>query len=117
MNTPEDLLIDIGIDRLGFCGCGNPVRALEVVCLVLRILKIFHEGENINNCWKALDELPRQHPVAFMNILLYMLDDKGFTEHGGGVYGSWLQPSGEDLLNELTEAIEGLKPNPQGDNP
>ena len=38
---------------------------------------------------------------AMLLFILYYLDEKGLIEHGSSVYGSWLSPTGYDLLSDI----------------
>ncbi len=83
---------------LGFCGCGNPDSAMVFVRDILRLLeerKGF--GEEIKK------ELPSDGIYYFV---LYMLDNKGLTDHGGSIGGSWLSDKGKEVLADIEWCIE-----------
>ena len=88
-------------DYLGFCGCGNPDAAMKLLRDVLRLLK---EQKWYSEDIKAL--LPSE---GLNYLVLYMLDDKGFTEHGTSVNCSWLTDRGEELLRDLEWCLENEK--------
>jgi hypothetical protein len=105
-------IYDFYFRNMQFCGCGNPESALISIRDVLRIMKDRSEaaGDNHgifgNSAWdtqqKRLKE--RFHCGEFLLFLMYSLDAWGLTEHGGSVYGAWLEPEGERLL-EMLERI------------
>lgn len=73
-------------DELGWCACGNPEM---VESAMLEYLEAVSE---------------RRSPVGMsreMLIMAYIADDLGWTEHGGGVYGAWLDSDGIEALQIL----------------
>ena len=67
----------------GFCGCGNVFGEL------LKILDI-------------LDKLDHREKIDMKDqIYLYILDEKGFTEHGFSIFGSYLTDKGFALKKIL----------------
>lgn len=83
----------------GFCTCGNPDYEIERIIHVLEILK--------NRTDEAYAELCEESNGY--QIYLYLLDERGFTEHGFSIYGSWLTPKGEALYVALKYELEMLK--------
>ena len=75
----------------GFCSCGNPDYEIERVEHVLEMLK--------NRTDEVQSELCDESNGY--QIYLYLLDEKGFTEHGTSIYGSWLTEKGDALYAAL----------------
>ncbi|TJW14334.1 MAG: hypothetical protein E5W82_10165 [Mesorhizobium sp.] len=84
LDTPERRVSYFWFEVAKFCACGNPASLLEEVRDALAAMKI-----------QPID------PDAHELLMLYWLDNVKLTEHGGGIYGSWLSPAGEDLLRDL----------------
>lgn len=112
MGLPE--IHDWVFSELGFCGCGDPVGALEFLkSVLLSIRKRSHENREIEESdvdsmerWSrnsaALNELiGMERAPAMAWFYLYMLSDKDLLEHGGNCSGSWLTEKGEQVLDAL----------------
>lgn len=89
--TWEDRSSYLQIEILGLCGCGNPDAVMKYIYDILK------------RCTKWAEEDYSNTAVAF---LLYWADNKGFTEHGTSIYGSWLLPKGEELLKDIEWCLE-----------
>ena len=101
------------ISNLGWCGCGNPEAALDLLRDVLTILAMrserphpWHAYLPRRACWEAswplLDEmLDRGESPGLYWSYFYWLDDKGLTDHGGNASGCWLTDDGKALLEVL----------------
>ena len=108
--TAEDF-IQTGI--LGFCGCGNPEVSLDIVRRALKIIKNHWDNiksepdQNGEQCWSEYEFTQK---LAFYSdemwlFIMYYLDSKELTEHGGSVNGAWLTQKGYDLLEDLDELL------------
>lgn len=87
----------------GFCGCGDPDAAMELLRDVLRLLK-GHE-------WYS-EKMKALLPSEGLNYLvLYMLNNNGLTEHGTSVNCSWLTDKGEEILKDIEWCLAN-----EGDN-
>lgn len=104
------------LTNLGFCGCGDPEGVLKWVLEGVDRSIGFppdHLAWEEKRMWvdtklHLCDEFFGGHD-AYM-FFLYWLDDKGLTEHGSSVCGSWLTQYGEEMTNELIPmAIEKLE--------
>ena len=87
--------------QFSFCGCGCPEKAL------LFMRDVFHTLDTKGGSTKEWEErFKRQNefwksiPDGLMYIIWYLLDDKGFTEHGGSVPG-WLTDKGLTMMHDL----------------
>ena len=97
-------------EKLHWCGCGQPEKAKKVIKDFLSILNIVSDEWKLPS--KEQDELYRLRREAFKNrfgveyiydneLLLcfaYAMDAAGFTEHGGGIGGAWIDTEGEMFL-------------------
>lgn len=82
-------------DRVfGWCGCGQPVDALQ---WVYEQLKPF---DNEDGLWRPSEEYKAAHSDGELNFFWYWLDNLEFTEHGGCVPG-WLTFEGKRVLAAL----------------
>lgn len=106
----EHYLYDIK-DGLNICGCGTPWDTAKIIYKVLKIQSKRNDWDNkiadINKLF-ANDFTKEQERNIYgvYQFILYILDNKGFLEHGGGIGGAWLTQWGEDLLYVLEYCIE-----------
>jgi len=75
----------------GFCGCGNPSDMFMFIRDNLDRLKRKDWGE--------------YEDKAYM-MFVYWADSKGFIDHGTTIRCSWLDDTGEELLNDMNWCIE-----------
>lgn len=96
------LLLKVWRKDFGFCACGDPEGTMRFIGQVLAEKREIYAAEGSDqSLWDGLRKLlPYEDPKSL--IVEHLLDSKGFTEHGGGVGGSWLTGDGMELL----EAIE-----------
>jgi len=94
---------DLIYTELGFCGCGLPEQALKLVKLLLTILDYSYGKEEKNFTWDQKDRwLKKLLPYdGIYYLVLYYLDSKGYTDHGSGIGGCWLNPKGKEFLTLL----------------
>ena len=105
----EELLIEPLMDyfmyeKLGLCGCGSPEDSYEAIRRYLHVRKDAHDDtlpyNEIHDRYMSdlhincSDELQ----YGILQFLMYILDSRGFTEHGGSIGGCWLTESGEMLM-------------------
>lgn len=74
----------------GFCSCGDPYTAFKQVVKVL-------ESMEKRTTYEMKNE--------FM-FIFYWLDEKEYSEHGIGIFGSWLTEKGEELLKDMRWCVE-----------
>ena len=77
---------------LGLCGCGSPD---EVHQMLIDVLKCIDTGKRLD----AVVELIKQKPDIVAEFIGHFLEDKGMTEHGSSVYGSWLSERGKQFID------------------
>lgn len=98
-------LEDFYFRTLKFCGCGNPEDELLLMEKVLGIIDVrSEENRGSGKTWDARTaELKAVFSgnEDFMRHYLYWLDALGLTEHGGSIYGSWLDSDGYVALELL----------------
>lgn len=106
---------DITFNKLGICGCGDPVSVLEFVRIALDLLKrrstTTGDSTSAGDAnWRTVSEDIESHfsrgqdgdsPLYW--IAWYFIDRAGLIEHGGSVPGSWLTPLGWAYLDYLNE--------------
>lgn len=94
-------------DGLGFCGCGDPEGALD---LLRSVLAAIQKRSDNNDCDDHTMDDYRRDSAEIDNLIgmndrralaftyLYWLDELGLTEHGSNITGSWLTDKGRDIL-------------------
>lgn len=92
--VPESLAYQTTTDVIlqgvfGFCGCGSPKDSLKKI-------------------YDGLMYIKKQVPAEVDDILLYVFDKEGLTEHGVSVWGSWLSDYGKQVLRFMEEYEEEL---------
>ena len=118
-NNREKVISDIKDEfqnLLGICGCGNPELVLKGIYDLLIIIRDKSEftnnglsKEETNKAYEKYQELigigdNRKVNWTYLAIL-YLLDNKEFTEHGTGIYGCWINKLGEYYLKIFSDQI------------
>lgn len=97
-------------EKLGICGCGSPEDTLLVIRDLLDIIYEYSQLEfsenNYEEKWHKLNSLSgtllnTNKWNGILQFILYILDDRGFLEHGGSIGGAWLSAEGIMLRNLL----------------
>lgn len=109
----NDVVNEFQVERLNFCGCGNPLGNLEWILEGMNLVdermkpspKPWGSPEN-RAWWEAIDakELAHFGNERARDFFWYWLDDQEFTEHGGSIPG-WLTQKGVKFRDELASAI------------
>ena len=116
-NNREKVISDIKDEfgnLLGICGCGNPELVLEGIYNLLILIReksrVTNNGlseEETNKAEEKYEELigiGNDRKVNWLYLaILYLLDDKGFTDHGTGIYGCWITKLGEYYLKIFSD--------------
>ena len=116
-NNREKVISDIKEEfafLLGICGCGNPELVLEGIYDLLVLIRdkssVTNNGlseEETNKAEEKYEELigiGDNRKVNWLYLaILYLLDDKGFTDHGTGIYGCWIDKLGEYYLKIFSD--------------
>ena len=91
----------------GFCGCGNPTSVIHYISNTLQHIADLQDlvwtDKLTYHDWRA-DEILIHGSAGAATFIYYVLDKKGFTEHGCSVPG-WLTDAGKELLSDLKEII------------
>ena len=89
---------------LGFCACGSPQMILNGV--ILPLLEAYCDGpyENFDRNYGKNTGLSE----AMVEFFLHYLDERGLTNHGSSVWGSWLEESGR-LWREVLRRTEEIE--------
>lgn len=84
----------LGPDSIPNCGCGEPDSTLFKVLDALNLCAL--EGTEARKTFTqekfGVDYVSDD---GLVQLLFYVLDDKGFIQHGGGVGYSWLTDAGK----------------------
>lgn len=112
----EECLKFFTYEQLGICGCGRPEDTINVIKDLLNILDKYEKirddktvdfHQTYEDKWKDLNSLCGVHIKdndnydGMLQFMMYVLDDKGFLEHGSGISGAWLSNEGKMLLYVL----------------
>lgn len=84
-------------DGLGFCGCGSPEDAYELVRDLLALAPFYQGWETGRANHVKVRELLGGSDGVFY-LVLYMLDRAALIEHGSGIGGAWLSTKGKHYL-------------------
>jgi len=89
---------------LGMCGCGNPKEAYNFLRKAIALFdrRGYHDNPPTKEWISAEDALAKlitSDPETAAHAMLHLLDNTGVMEYGGSIGGSWLTPSGEDIVD------------------
>ena len=96
-------------EELGLCGCGDPESTYEIIRRYLNIRNEFITSQisyqDVVDRYKndLLVDYNNDIQYGLLQFMMYILDDKEFTTHGGGIGGCWLTKKGQRLLTVLNE--------------
>lgn len=85
---------DFIFSDIGMCGCASPDDVLDM-------LEAFLERKQDYMSYDDQVAFAKEHSEELMLFMQYILDNKGFTEHGTSVYGAWLTDKGKRFLELL----------------
>ncbi|HJY22908.1 MAG TPA: hypothetical protein VJ279_08495 [Hanamia sp.] len=108
----KDLETDLIVNKLKFCGCGDPASVLELLFNFIQLSQLHRtqkpaaiQGKEWGDYCKKQREEKKQliinHPEAIEWLIYYVLDEKDIFTHGGNVSGGWLDDY--EFFNLLTE--------------
>jgi len=102
----EDVIKFFYYEVLGCCGCGDPGSTLDVIRQTLWIQSKYRRwGEKEVAYESSLDLiLTKPEHYGAVQFVLYILDDKGFIDHGSCITSAWLTQLGEMFLYALDYA-------------
>lgn len=83
-------------ELFGFCGCYQPEEGFK---LVREVMNAINDTTNDRNCMSSYDMRNGSVEKVF---IMYWLDEREITEHGGSIPG-WLTPYGKELLHVMNE--------------
>jgi hypothetical protein len=125
--SDEDMLTEECVkfflyEQLDICGCGSPWDTAKVIRDFLTILnkyeiinrenkdsKNFDHRKLYDEKWLEINSLCGIHITendnyyGLIQFLMYVLDTKGFLEHGSGIGGAWMTDEGRMLLYVLSK--------------
>lgn len=88
-------------EEIGFCGCGNPEDALD---LVRESLVLMSSDKDTGDPWGKLHSLLlRDEQQGLFHMFLYGLERADLIEHGSSIACSWTTPKGDLFLQFLLE--------------
>ena len=104
----EDCLKEFHYEDLGLCGCGCSEETYEVIRKILNIQSSNAKWEIKQQQFSELcnADMDNANYSGLIQFVLYVLDDKGFLEHGSSISSAWLTEKGKiylDLLNMWNE--------------
>lgn len=81
---------------LGLCGCGTDDVEKWAVCVLEALAKPMEDGHR-----DAVKDAILSDQDSVYEFVLHMFDKLRLTEHGGNVFGSWIDLKGEEALGLL----------------
>lgn len=106
-NNREKVISDIKdefVHLLGICGCGNPELVLEGIYNLLILIRDKSRSTKAEEKYEELIGIGDDRKVNWLYLaILYLLDDKGFTDHGTGIYGCWIDKLGKYYLKIFSD--------------
>lgn len=97
------------LEKLDWCGCGDPSIAKHCIRDYLKIIKMSNDIRDPSDAYEVKEALMADRfgcKTIYDNELLlclaYALDAAGFTDHGSSIGGAWITKEGEMFLNILT---------------
>lgn len=106
-NNREKVISDIKEEfthLLGICGCGNPELVLEGIYNLLILIRDKSKVTKAEEKYEELIGIGDDRKVNWLYLaILYLLDDKGFTDHGTGIYGCWIDKLGKYYLKIFSD--------------
>lgn len=88
---------------LGFCGCSNE----EIIDDVINVFKCFiRDRKGEFNAYYTHIAKELNLDLKYVELILYLLDDKGLLEHGTAIRGSWLSDKGEEIAKKYEEVFK-----------
>ena len=86
---------------IGICGCGNPRIVYEGIYNYLYMLNDMYDKKDPI---KEINEEKSKNKIEWIydnwqnEFVAYILDNKGFTDHGTSIGGCWIEELGEWYL-------------------
>lgn len=106
-NNREKVISDIKdefVHLLGICGCGNPELVLEGIYNLLILIRDKYKITKAGEKYEELIGIGDDRKVNWLYLaILYLLDVKGFTDHGTGIYGCWIDKLGKYYLKIFSD--------------
>lgn len=97
--TDEDFLESFLIEVFDFCGCGSLLDGTGV--FLKQVLNAFDDD------YLSLDKIKDVCKTdEIVDFTLHFLDANELTDHGTGIYGSWLTKKGIALREYLNEVLK-----------
>ena len=96
---------------LGFCGCGSPEANLKLFYNALNHLQKLREkvwyGDNDDYTYEDWRKEGREMfgSQEMENLVWYVCDQKGLTEHGGSIPG-WVDSLGYEFMEDVKELYD-----------
>lgn len=90
-------------EKLGICGCGSPEDTMLVIRDLLDIIFEYSQLEfsekSYEEKWQKLNSLSgslltTNNWNGILQFIMYVLDDRGFLEHGGSIGSAWISAEG-----------------------
>ena len=94
-------------EELNLCGCGIPEDTYEIIRRYLHIREDWRtdkiEYNYVLERYKMDLHIDDNDSLqaGLLQFMMYVLDHKGFTEHGSSIGGCWLADKGRRLLTVL----------------
>jgi hypothetical protein len=115
--TAADRAISSDADGLGWCGCGDQDRLVELLVSYLGALTLRDGASTLPDAERRAlwDESYRRVDALGSDVAMLLgwaCDRAGWTEHGSSIGGAWLTDKGRRTLTELEAALSTTEPSP-----
>lgn len=94
-------------EELNLCGCGSPEFTYSAIREYLHIREDWYKNrikyDGVLQRYKKNLHIDDNDSLqsGLLQFMMYILDHKGFTEHGGSIGGCWITDKGRRLLTVL----------------
>lgn len=92
---------------IGLCGCGYFDATVSMIYDYLKLKEWYTSDEYTYEGWQEkLADFRKEYDEILYEFFCYVLDNKGFTEHGTSVQSAWVTDKGKRLVELLEESGE-----------
>ena len=97
----KDKISEFAIKYLGFCGCFDDEIILDIINVIAKL--------NLDRGYVTEIAEDLELDAKYVELILYILDNRGYTEHGTAVRGSWLSEKGKKILDSIIDEVSKMR--------
>lgn len=94
---------DMMFNEIGLCGCGYYNDTVRIIYEYLKAKEELYCHFDYRRWKDFLEKFIEENKEFLYEFMCYVLDDKGFTEHGPSVGSAWITEKGKTLLRMIEE--------------